>query len=118
MTSPEGIDWILSKLDAPALWWLDAHFPRLYGDLETRTDLPLLAEIEMIVAAGRTKDVILTDDMQIWFDTSVPFMPEKGVFKGNQVDIVRARQALAKTHVTYISREGNGFLLALPRCRT
>lgn len=116
--SPEGIDWILSKLDAPTLWWLDAHFPRHYGDFDTRLDLPLLAEIERIVAAGRTRDVILTDDMQIWLDTSTPFVQEKGVFRGNPLDIVKARQVLAKTHVTYLSREGGGFLLALPRCRT
>lgn len=117
-TSPEGIDWILERLDAPTLWWLDAHFPQHYGDYNTPPVLPLLAEVERIVAAGRTKDVILTDDMQIWLETSIPFVPEKGVYRGHVLDIVKARQALAPTHITYVSREGNGFLLALPRCRT
>lgn len=116
IASPDGVDWILEQLDAPTLWWLDAHFPRLYEDPATGDELPLLGEVTKIVRAGRTKDVILADDMQIWLETSHPFPAELAHMRGRHEEIARVVSLLEPTHMVYICREVSGFLLATPRC--
>jgi len=116
--SPQGVDWILRQLDAPTLWWLDAHFPAMYGDDMTAEELPFFGEVQRIVTAGREHDVIIADDMQVWLDMSTPFPNEPGTFRGDPSEVYRAREILNETHITYIWREKGGFMLALPRCRT
>lgn len=116
IASPDGVNWILKQLGGPTLWWLDAHFPRLYDDPTTGDELPLLGEVTRIVNAGRTKDVILADDMQIWLETSHPFPSEHAHMRGRHDEIARVVALLEPTHLVYICREVSGFLLAIPRC--
>lgn len=114
--SPDGVDWLLSQLDAPTLWWLDAHFPELYEAGEAEP-LPVVAEVRKIVAAGRARDVIIADDMGAFTATAVPPPPGPGVVRGTDMAVREIQSMLHPTHFTYLSREASGFIIALPRCR-
>lgn len=52
-------------LPPAVLWWLDAHYPEAYTEAEGTT-LPLVAEVEAIVDAGRKHDVLVADDLRIY----------------------------------------------------
>jgi hypothetical protein len=51
----------LATVAGPALYWLDGHFSGA-GTARGRTDTPLLAELDAIVARGVAADVVLVDD--------------------------------------------------------
>lgn len=66
---------ILPELTGETLYWLDAHYPNLFGygwDDEIRT--PLFEELELIKTLKKDyqNDVIVCDDMRVIRDTDNP----------------------------------------------
>lgn len=53
---------IVAQLDAPALYWLDAHFS---GGITASSKNPILQEILTILQAGKS-DVIVIDDLRLF----------------------------------------------------
>lgn len=58
---------VLPTLTEPALFWLDAHFPKLYGDASEAESWPMFEELQLISQLKRNldKDVIICDDLRV-----------------------------------------------------
>lgn len=63
--SREFLQWVLPKLPAlPTLFWLDAHFPGVYGLNGVRW--PLYEELQILARKkGIEQDVVMCDDMRV-----------------------------------------------------
>ena len=106
MESHLFIEKTMGILDAPTLFWLDAHLP-LYYDLEEPNELsrfPLYAELEFIANSGRdiSSDVILCDDVRnITFNNPNAFRPDKDIAAEHCCDFIdysKMRGVLSSTH--------------------
>ena len=63
---------VLEEIDAPALYWLDAHYS---GGVTARgsIDSPVVAELQTILDGGTPSDVVLIDDARLFGDTSTGY---------------------------------------------
>jgi hypothetical protein len=97
----------------PALWWLDAHLPELYGTT-TAEALPLLDEVRAIVAGGRHhRDVILMDDLRLYARRAFASGNYSGEIQLGHLQQIR--DLLLPTHELREDLNDEGYLLALPR---
>lgn len=55
---------VLTRLDEPALFWLDAHLIEIDGPLTGDYPCPLLDELDAIARLARAGSVILVDDLR------------------------------------------------------
>lgn len=103
---------LLPRLERPALFWLDAHLPELYG-MTDATRLPLLQEVQAIVAEGRHgRDVLIMDDWRLYEPGSctVDFYEPPRLEDAQEI-----RRLLAPTHRLLLDTRDEGYMVARPR---
>lgn len=61
------LETLLPTIQEPCLFWLDAHYPELYGSapLDPVHTLPLVKELELVLKRPYN-DVILIDDLRVY----------------------------------------------------
>jgi len=113
---------IVSKINTPTLFWLDAHFPGAdfglasYGDepdLEKR--LPLKSELEKIVSnKDVTNDVFVIDDLRIYEDG--PFedgsWEDRTKYGGDGIEFID--ELFEDSHYVVKSYNKQGFIILFP----
>jgi len=112
-------DIIAAMPPGPALWWLDAHYPRHY-DGDGVVDTPLRAEVEAIVTSKRDhwSDVLLMDDWRIYggaYGSGKLPLEAKGITAGDPADATAILEMLFPSHTVYLDQREGGYLVALPR---
>ena len=126
--SVEVLPEVLRTLYGRAMFWLDAHYPDVYGEGTGAEPLPLLREVLAIVEAERdhSKDLILCDDLRIYgvpapagplparsqpgaYQDSVPLQP------GDPRELQLIRDALIPTHDLVMVNADGGYLVAHPK---
>ena len=133
--SPAVLAWLLARNPAPAVFWLDAHFPGVdvgAASFEETTDharkFPAQAELDAIARArvGLVGDVILLDDSRIWLgelpaasppvDLSQPFgTPAPAGAPPWRSPVPLDLSAFASTHAAILDPRDQGFLILTPR---
>lgn len=66
--SPAALEVLLPAIEEPCLFWLDAHYPQIYGEIDLEDEgliYPLVAELKLILERSYD-DVILVDDLHIY----------------------------------------------------
>lgn len=112
---------ILPTVKTKTLFWLDAHFPGMYGTDETPEEyrLPLLAEINLIKTykEGYEHDVIICDDIRTLRSTENPRYREGEVTESEYLDINWNEfvTILDDTHVAKLSVEHDGVMTFFPK---
>lgn len=100
------------------LWWLDAHYPQLYGappELVPPTELPLLQELDAIFQ-GRSRcsgDVFIIDDWRAYGGECDSGPLPVGLHSG-ACDSDAILRHLSKGHRVFTDRRREGYLVALP----
>lgn len=131
--SPAVLAWLMERNPAPAVFWLDAHFPGVdvgAASFEETTDharkFPAQDELNAISAAGRAGDVILLDDARIWLgpmdalivapvDLTQPFgTPASAGAPPWRCPIPLDLSAFAATHEARLIPVDQGYLILLP----
>lgn len=124
MESGEFIRLVAGSRWPPALFWLDAHYPGAGFGLREYDDagvpdwqaLPLARELQAIRQQGRSRDVILIDDLRIYElgDYADGPLPEgtPGNPTENGADWIR--ELFADTHDAKKLLHDQGYLLLLP----
>jgi hypothetical protein len=123
-SSTEALEALTPTLDAPCIFWLDAHFPgaeeglKGYNEFEDEAiKLPLEKEMEII--ARRTasfQDIILIDDLRIYEEANYESgnMPENVLPpKVRNIDFVT--KMFGRTHTIIRSIKDEGYLIVLPK---
>jgi|WetSurSiteA1Bulk_404760.scaffolds.fasta_scaffold11500_2 hypothetical protein len=66
--STEHLEKLCQEVEEDVVFWLDAHYPHLFGTInETMEVLPLVKELEIITKyRSNKKDLILIDDLRIY----------------------------------------------------
>ena len=114
--STEQLPVALAGMDgAPAMFWLDAHYPKIPGDWTT---LPLPAELDLVAAySGLAQSVVLTDDRWIYEDDQVlaGVFPEDHHVRDLVTQPLKAMEArLVTTHRTLRSPVEQGYAAFIP----
>lgn len=124
--STERMSEIIDVLDdAPALFWLDAHFPGAHtgaaydAEPDVARRLPLQAELEEIARRRRdSRDVILIDDARIYQpgpygagDLPADWPPLRGVKRS--LHFVRA--LFGDTHGVVVDYADQGYVMVFPK---
>ena len=112
---------LLPTLDTKCLFWLDAHFPGLYGtdnDLELHR-LPLIDEIKLIkeLKPSYIHDVIICDDMRNFKSPDNPRY-RQGELDPQfelEVDWYGFIALLSDTHNHYLMQEHDGDMIFTPK---
>lgn len=114
---------ILREELGPALFWLDAHYPALYGreELENeQTRYPVPRELAIIhrTRRGAAKDVILVDDLRVLEAADNPRWrsaenPEYFVVRGHT--LASLTEAFRKSHEWRVDGDQEGILVITPR---
>jgi hypothetical protein len=103
------------------LFWLDAHFPDIYGDEEFSEEfrIPLIPEIELIkqYKPDYSGDVIVCDDMRTFRSVKNPTykegeLPEKHLI---DVDWDKFVNILSDTHDYHLITEYDGVIIFYPK---
>jgi hypothetical protein len=123
-SSTEALQNVAPSLNAPCIFWLDAHFPgaeeglKEYNEFEDEAiKLPLEKEMEII--AKRTsafRDIILVDDLRIYEEANYESgnLPQNVLPpKVRNVDFVT--KLFGQTHTIIRSVKDEGYLIIVPR---
>ena len=120
----ESLDFLTQLLpnrNNKTLFWLDAHFPDIYGEDNFAEEfrIPLIAEIELIkqFKPNYSKDVIICDDMRTFRSDKNPTytegeLPEKHLF---DVDWDKFVGILSDTHNYELINEYDGVIVFYPK---
>lgn len=118
---------VLPSMDAPTLFWLDAHFPEKHGGRDTpATKMPMLEELALIrkLKPNLRRDVIVCDDIHTLADPANPtYRHEKipadtAAYYYMQCRWENFAGALADTHdLVVLDSERGGVGVFLPRLR-
>jgi hypothetical protein len=112
---------ILPTISEKTLFWLDAHFPDIYGhdDFDEKFRLPLLDEIELIkqLKPNYAQDVIICDDIRTFRSDKNPThnfgeLPDKHVM---DVDWDEFVGILSDTHDYTLITEYDGVMIFYPK---
>jgi hypothetical protein len=112
---------LLPTLEGKTLFWLDAHFPEMYGTDNDAEELkiPLIPEIELIKSLKKdyAKDVILCDDMRTFRS---PYNPryKQGEIDENlylDVDWKAFQNILSDTHDAQLINDFDGVMVFTPK---
>jgi hypothetical protein len=116
---------MVSRADlAPALFWLDAHYPgagfglKDYGDAMPETvRLPLGRELDQIRKHRNGRDVILIDDLRIYEtgDYEAGPLPDDTPGQPTPGGADWIRELFAETHDAYTILRDQGYLLLQPK---
>jgi hypothetical protein len=112
---------LLPKLKGRTLFWLDAHFPELYGTDNDAEELkiPLMPEIELIKKYKKSykNDVILCDDMRTFRSVDNPrYRPGEIDDKFYMdVDWNAFKDILSDTHDAQLINEFDGVMVFTPK---
>ena len=115
------LEFVLPTLKSNTLFWLDAHFPGMYGTEETPEEfrLPLLAEINLIKAykEGYEHDVIICDDIRTLRSDENPRYRAGEIPEEQYLDIDWNEfvNILSDTHVAILSQEHDGVMTFFPK---
>ena len=115
------LETILPTIKTKTLFWLDAHFPGMYGTDETPEEyrLPLLAEINLIknYKEGYENDVIICDDIRTLRSSENPRYREGEISDDQYLDIDWNEfvNILNETHVAVLSQEHDGVMTFFPK---
>jgi hypothetical protein len=112
---------LLPTLKGRTLFWLDAHFPEMYGEDNDAEELkiPLIPEIELIKKYKKSykNDVILCDDMRTFRSPDNPrYRP--GEIADNlymDVDWNAFKNILSKTHDAELINDFDGVMVFTPK---
>lgn len=115
-TSEEHLPQLLNRVARPCVWWLDAHFPAMYGatgDWSADVEMPLARELELILAhPGAARDVILVDDWNLYHQRRAHARP--GVRRASE-QAQGILDALLRTHSVSVYPDADeGYLIAEP----
>lgn len=103
------------------LFWLDAHFPDIYGEDNFAEEfrIPLIAEIELIkqFKPNYSKDVIICDDMRTFRSTKNPMYTEGELPEKHLVDVDWDKFVgmLSDTHDFKLINEYDGVIVFYPK---
>ncbi len=120
----ESLSWLESILPTATektLFWLDAHFPDMYGEAESTEEMriPLIAEIELIkqLKPDYSGDVIVCDDMRTFRSDKNPRYRE-GELEDHlllDVDWDAFTNILNETHDAVLLNEHDGVMVFIPK---
>lgn len=119
--SMEFLKNLLPKLKGKTLFWLDAHFPELYGTNNNDDELriPLIAEIELIkkYKKGYKNDVILCDDMRTFRSKDNPRYRPGEIDDKFYIDVdwIEFENILSTTHNSHLINDYDGVMLFTPK---
>jgi hypothetical protein len=120
---------IVTELDCPSLFWLDAHYPQFYDRSQSdskRTKLPLYEELCVIATRPSVQnDVVLCDDIRVISSGDNPVYWQAlegsvlgqtpGYFIERRFKLSDFRNVLAKTHESELLPIGEGIMAFYPR---
>lgn len=114
---------VLPSLSGPTLFWLDAHFPHVYGLDQFESSIgkfPLPAEIALIATLKPDVgwDVVVADDLRVIADSRNPRwrpgeLPEELVVRN--LSITELFQPLAPSHELMVDHRAEGALILTPK---
>ena len=112
---------LLPTLESKTLFWLDSHFPSLYGTDDTAEEkrLPLIDEIKLIkeLKPSYIHDVIVCDDMRNFKSSDNPRY-RQGELEPQfelEVDWYGFIALLSDTHNQYLMQEHDGVMIFTPK---
>lgn len=112
---------LLPNLNNRCIFWLDAHFPDLYGtnELDETYRIPLIPEIELIkkYKPDYKNDVILCDDMRNFRSTDNPRYRAGELEERFYVDVDWNQfiNVLGETHNAQLIRDWDGVMVFIPK---
>ena len=96
--SPNVLPLILPQIDAPAMFWLDAHWSG-GGTIRMDIECPLLDELR-VIGGLRGSDVVLIDDARLF--TNPPPAPHKAEEWPTLAEIMQVLNQWPNAHTTLI----------------
>jgi hypothetical protein len=112
---------LLPTLKGRTLFWLDAHFPEMYGTDNDAEELkiPLIPEIELIkkLKHDYAKDVILCDDMRTFRSKDNPRYREGEIAENLYMDVNwdAFKNILSDTHDAQLINDFDGVMVFTPK---
>ena len=112
---------LLPTLEGKSLFWLDAHFPELYGTNNDAEELkiPLIPEIKLIKSLKKDyqNDVILCDDMRTFRSTDNPRYKADEIDDKLYMDVDWNKfiNILSDTHDAKLINEYDGVMVFTPQ---
>jgi hypothetical protein len=112
---------LLPTLEGRTLFWLDAHFPEMYGTDNDAEELkiPLIPEIELIKQLKKdyAKDVILCDDMRTFRSVDNPKYKAGEIDDKLYMDVDwnAFKNILSDTHDAELINDFDGVMVFTPK---
>lgn len=112
---------MLPKLEGRTLFWLDAHFPGMYGTENNNKELeiPLIPEIELIKKLKKDykNDVILCDDMRTFRSQHNPRYKQGEIDENLYMDVDwdAFKNILSDTHDAELINDYDGVMVFTPK---
>lgn len=113
------LEQVLPQVHGATMFWLDAHYPADYGQVESvETKFPVIEEILRIkkYKSNYQQDVIIIDDIRVLDSPDNPLInPSIGEYYMIDLSIQQLALLLSDTHRHYLAHTDTGNLIFVPK---
>ena len=113
------LEQVLPQVHGATMFWLDAHYPADYGQVESaETKFPVIEEILRIkkYKANYQRDVIIIDDIRVLNSEDNPLINASiGEYYMIELSVQQLADLLSDTHRHYLARTDTGNLIFVPK---